>query len=141
MLSNWAHPNSLLLFPFFFSPLLSLSLADKRPWRSLTKQVGNTLLMRLSSAPPCCLHLLQALCTQQVKIIIFPLIVEEFLYISVKVLHVAFVHDWRSLSDSLSVYIKKNKPDNCKPFLASSRNLLGNECCTTQRLTLNKNKY
>lgn len=74
MLSNWAHPNSLLLFPFFFSPPLSLSLADKRPWRSLTKQVGNTLHALLSSAPPCCLHLLQTFCSQQAKIIMFPLL-------------------------------------------------------------------
>lgn len=50
MLSNQAHPNSPRLSPLFFlvfSPLLSLLLADKRPWRSLTKQVGNT-----PSAPP-----------------------------------------------------------------------------------------
>ncbi|GLD53072.1 calcium uptake protein 3, mitochondrial-like protein [Lates japonicus] len=45
MLSDQAHPNSLLLFPFFFSPLLSRSLADKRPWRSLTKQELEKILL------------------------------------------------------------------------------------------------
>lgn len=42
-----SHPLSF----FVFSPLLSLLLADKRPWRSLTKQVGNTPFVLRSSAP------------------------------------------------------------------------------------------
>lgn len=89
-----SHPS----FFFVFSPPLSLLLADKRPWRSLTKQVGNTpFVLRSSAPPPCCLHLFSG-CARAASWSHFFLhcLLMRFY---IKVVHVAFIHDWILLPD------------------------------------------